>query len=181
AINMKLFEDAYEAAAYTLPNNNILNIISKATKKRYKPLVLEMFQTQKKIRFRYDEPGLSFLYMNGVLDVEKDHAGKSYAKFFSPFVQNKLFNYFAYELFDYVGKLHDPFDEMEDAITDKVINIINIIKRYRSYLLKNKKWIFEKAPRRTDMRVYEAVFHFNLYKDPDTGVIVMPIFVETGE
>jgi hypothetical protein len=162
-IDMKLFDEAYEAAAYTLPNNNILNIISKAKQRPYKEKVLELFQTKEKIRFRYDEPRLNFLYMNGVIDFETEKAGKSYAKFPSPFVQKRLFNYFAYEIFDYMGSLYDPFDEMEDAVTDNDINIRNIIKRYRIHLKKNKKWIFEKAPRRSDMRVYEAVFHFNLY------------------
>ncbi|VEN73221.1 conserved hypothetical protein [Candidatus Desulfarcum epimagneticum] len=33
----------------------------------------------------------------------------------------------------------------------------------RKYLVKNRDWIFSDAPRRSDLRVYEAVFHFNLY------------------
>jgi hypothetical protein len=38
-----------------------------------------------------------------------------------------------------------------------------LLKLYQNYLDKNKKWMFKQAPRRSDMRVFEAVFHFNLY------------------
>ena len=35
---------------------------------------------------------------------------------------------------------------------------------YRQYLAKNRDWLLKDAPRRkTDLRIYEAVFHFNLY------------------
>ena len=77
--------------------------------------------------------------------------------------QKRLFSYFAREIYRTIGKLYDPLDDMEDAITDTDITIRNIIKRYRTYLIENKHWIFTNAPRKTDMRIYEAVFHFNLY------------------
>ena len=33
----------------------------------------------------------------------------------------------------------------------------------QQYLKKNSQWLFKDAPRRDDMRIREAVFHFNLY------------------
>ncbi len=35
--------------------------------------------------------------------------------------------------------------------------------RYEAYLRANRHWLFKEAPRRADMRLYEAVYHFNLY------------------
>ena len=62
------FEIAYAAATQELPNNNILNIISKARQEPYKSFILELFQTREKIEFRYEDPVINFLYMNGVVD-----------------------------------------------------------------------------------------------------------------
>jgi hypothetical protein len=42
-ITMALFEGVYAAALNLLPNNNILNLISKAKQEPYKPYVLEIF------------------------------------------------------------------------------------------------------------------------------------------
>jgi hypothetical protein len=162
-IDMKLFEDAYLTATSLLPNNNILNIISKAKQEPYKHTVLNLFGTKEKITFTYDKINLNFLYMNGVIDVEKTADKKFYAKFSCPFVQKRLFNYFSDDIFDLIDDLYDPFADLDKAITEKALNIRNIMKLYRKYLIKNKDWILEHAPRRSDMRIYEAVFHFNIY------------------
>ena len=165
-INTELFEEAYRAATYLLPNNNILNIISKAKQEPYKQTILDLFGTKQKMLFAYDKPNLNFLYMNGVIDVHKENKKedkKLYTKFPCPFVQKRLFNYFSNELFEYVGELYDPLEDMEDAISENNLSIKNIIKRYRTYLIKNKNWILKSAPKRSDLRIYEAVFHFNLY------------------
>ncbi len=162
-IDMELFEEAWLAAISLLPNNNILNIISKAKQKPYKDTVLELFGTVKKMIFEYDDPHLNFLYMNGVIDIEKGEDRKIYAKFPSPFVQKRLFNYFARELYKHMGKIYDPLDNFEDTITEKNLNIKNLVKRYDKYLAENSGFIIGNAPRRSDMRIYEAVFHFNLY------------------
>ena len=163
-IDMEFFEEAYLVATCLLPNNNILNIISKAKQEPYKQTVLELFGTKKKLAFTYDKTNLNFLYMNGVIDIEKTKDKKIYAKFSCPFVQKRLFNYFADDIFDLIDDLYDPFKDMENAINKDRLNIRNIMNLYRKYLLKNRNWILEHAPRRSDMRIYEAVFHFNLYK-----------------
>jgi len=162
-IDMRLFGKAYAAATQILPNNNVLNIISKAKQETYKELVLNMFQTDEKIFFKYDNPGHNFLYMNGVVDREVREDEKYYLKFPCPFIQKRLFNYFADEISKHSGKLYEPFEDIDDAITEDSLNIRNIMKLYQTYLMKNRDWILENAPVRSDMRIYEAVFHFNLY------------------
>ena len=162
-VDMKLFRKAYAAATQILPNNNILNIISKARQEPYKQIVLDMFRTDEKVDFKYDDPWHNFLYMNGVVDRESVGDKEYYLKFPCPFVQKRLFNYFANEISKNLGRLYDPFEDLDDAITKHSLNIRNIIKRYRTYLIKNRDWALKNAPRRSDMRIYEAVFHFNLY------------------
>jgi len=162
-ITLRDFEIAYAAATDELPNNNILNIISKARQEPYKQLVLELFRTNNKIPFRYDDPVTNFLYMNGVIGREIIGETKRYIKFPSPFAQKRLFNYFANELFRIVGQLYDPFDDLSDTITADSLNVRNLLRRYEAYLRQNKDWLLKDAPRRKDLRIYEAVYHFNLY------------------
>jgi len=164
-ITMGDFDAIYSTAIDALPNNNIINIISKAKLPEYKPLVLELFRSEAKLFFRYDDPETNFLYMNGVVDQEVDPEDqKRYLKFPSPFVQKRLFNYFAHELFWMQGRLTDPFDDLDDAITETEIFVPNLLRRYETYVQKNRSWLFEKAPRRLgDERIYEAVYHFSLY------------------
>ncbi len=162
-IDMELFKEAYAAASQILPNNNILNIISKAKQEPYKETLLNMFKTDEKLLFNYDDVNFNFLYMNGVIDREKGEDKKNYVKFPCPFVHKKLFNYFAREISGYVGELYEPFEDLDDTINDERIDVRNIMKRYRTYLVKNRWWLLKDAPRRSDMKIYEAVFHFNLY------------------
>ena len=37
------------------------------------------------------------------------------------------------------------------------------MKRYERHLRENKAWLLKDAPRRGDLRIYEAVYHFHLY------------------
>lgn len=162
-MTLRDFEIAYAAATYALPNNNILNIISKAKQEPYKEFIFQMFQTDEKIEFRFDNRNINALYMNGVVDKEVVDHTKYYVKFSSPFVQKRLFNYFSDELFNYMGKLTEPFVNLDNVITETHLNIPNLMRLYQEYLKKNREWLFKSVPRRTDMRIYEAVFHFNLY------------------
>ena len=162
-INMRDFEIVYAAATYALPNNNILNIISKAKEKDNKLMIFEMFQTDQKLKFRYDDSTINDLYMNGIADKEIVDGTDYYIRFSCPFVQKRLFNYFSNELFHYMGKLVAPFDPLEDTITEEKLDTVNLVRRYETYLLKNKDWLLKGAPRRKDMRIFEALYHFNLY------------------
>jgi len=161
-ITMSQFEDMYGAALAILPNNNILNIVSKAKQEPYKEVVLELFKTEEKSLFRYDDSIVNFLYMNGVVDWEKEGTNY-YLKFPCPFVQKRLFNYFAQDLFHYMGKIHYGLEDMSAIITETSLNIPNLLRRYEQYLQKNRTWLLKDAPRRHDLRLYEAVYHFNFY------------------
>jgi hypothetical protein len=162
-IGMAVFDEAYGAASYVLPNNNILNIISKARQEPYKDYVLEMFRTDEPVAFKYDDPILNYLYLNGVIDWERESPGKYLLRFPCPFVQKRLFSHFAGELFRETGRLYDPFDDLSDTITDDRLDVKNLLRRYERYLQLNRSWLLKDAPRRADLRIYEAVYHFNLY------------------
>ncbi|MDM8517381.1 AAA-like domain-containing protein [Desulfobacterales bacterium HSG16] len=161
-VTMTHFEGMFKMAVNALPNNNILNIISKAKQKPYRNAVLDLFKTDQKTEFAFDDSILNFLFTNGVIDTEKVK-DNLYVKFSSPFVQKRLFNYFSRELFGYVGKIVEPFENLEDTITKEYLNIPNLMKRYQKYLKTNRDWLLKDAPRRKDMRIFEAVYHFNLY------------------
>ncbi len=181
-IGMINFEESYAAATHILPNNNILNIISKVKKSPYDEWVLELFKTGDKIEFKFDDENINYLYMNGVINEEKVGLKEYYVKFSCPFVQNRIFNYFSHKLFSHLGLLLHPLDGMEDAINDDSLNIPNIVKRYKTYLAKNREMLFKDMPRRkTDLKIYEAVYHFNLYRYvydllKTKGVDVIPQF-----
>jgi hypothetical protein len=163
SIMMTHFEDVYAAALDLLPNNNILNIISKAKQEHYKSFVLELFQTETKIKFTYHDPIVNFLYMNGVVSIEKVSPSENYVKFPCPYIQKQLFNYFSQELYPRIGHLYDPFEDLTNTITENSLNIPNLLLRYEQYLQVNREQVLKNAPRRDDLRVYEAVFHFHLY------------------
>jgi hypothetical protein len=162
-IGMKEFEKVYGAATDILPNNNILNIISKAKKEPGKTFVLKMFQTDEKLKFRFDDSSINALYMNGVVNKEEADDNRYYVRFSCPFVQKRLFNYFSGEIFDEMGQLVEPFTRLDHIVTPTHLDIRGLMGLYQKYLDKNKSWLFKDVPRRSDLRVYEAVFHFNLY------------------
>jgi hypothetical protein len=162
-ITMTNFEEVYAAATYTLPSNNILNIISKVKDSPYREWVLDLFKTDEKVYFRFDDRETNYLYMNGVIDLEKVGLTDYYVRFSSPFVQKRLFNYFSGELFDYLGRLVEPFEKLDNVIDESGLNVRNLMRCYSRYLAKNRDWLLRDAPRRKDLRVFEAVYHFNLY------------------
>lgn len=157
------FETVYMAATTALPNNNILNLISKARKESNKAVLLEMFKTERKLPFTFDEPAVNDLYMNGIADKELIPGEGYFIRFSCPLVQKRLFNYFSGTLFRQVGQLVEPFQNLDHVITEKSLHIPQLLKLYETYLEKNKGWLFKEVPRRSDLRVYEAVFHFNLF------------------
>ncbi|MCP4404943.1 MAG: hypothetical protein GY801_47535, partial [bacterium] len=161
-IDMKLFEYVFMWATRGLPSNNIFNIISKARQLPYKQTVLELFRTEEKIEFDFDKRDLNFLYMNGVIDIEATQ-DNLYVKFPSPMVQKRLFSYFSHELFEYMGKLFEPFADLSDTLTEQELMLKGLLGHYQKYLQINKEWLFKQAPRRADLRIYEAIYHFNLY------------------
>jgi hypothetical protein len=163
-ITMALFEDVYAAALDLLPNNNIINLISKAKQEPYKSFVLDLFQTEKKIKFTYHDSIINFLYMNGVVETDQVSLRENYVKFSSPYIQKQLFNYFARELYPEMNRLYSQFEDLSDTITDKSINIQRLIQRYEKHLQANREKVLKDVPRRkTDLRIFEAIFQFHFY------------------
>lgn len=164
AITLEHFEQAYTAAIQILPNNNVLNIVSKAKQEPFRAIVLELFRTGSKISFSYDDPDLNYLYLNGVIDYEHVDGLGYFAKFPSPLIQKRLFSYFAKEFVPRLDQLYESFDDISDTITAQRLILHRLLQRYERYLQQHSTQLFKDAPRRaTDFRVYEAVYHFNLY------------------
>lgn len=164
-ITMDNFIEVYAAATHILPNNNILNLISKVNKPPYDDIVLEFFKTNEIITFNFDNKYINYLYMNGVITEEQVKPNEYYLKFSCPFVQKRIFNYFSNQFFSYLGQLIHPLDTMKDAIDEEALYIPYIIQRYQAYLKKNHEVFFKNVPRRkTDLKIYEAIYHFNLYR-----------------
>jgi len=162
-ITMTEFEIVLTSALYVLPNNNIMNLISKAKEKKNKTILLQMFQTDEKIKFKFDNKTMNSLYMNGLVEPDLEDRKEYYMKFPSPFVQRRLFNYFSDEYFEDLGAFFDGFTNLDNMITPTDLDIVELLMLYQRYLDKNKNWLFKKAPRRSDHRLFEAIFHFNFY------------------
>ncbi|MCP4136556.1 MAG: hypothetical protein GY754_36640 [bacterium] len=162
-ISIDAFNRVYYQAGNVLPNNNILNILSKTKQLPYKEVALELFRTGEKIEFKFEKEELNFLYMNGVIDLEQS-GSRTFVRFASPFVQKKIFNRFSDEIFEYMGKLFEPLEDLSPVISDSGLDIIKLVRRYQDYLIRNKDWLLKDAPRRKDLRIFEAVYHFNLYR-----------------
>lgn len=146
-----------------LPNNNVLNIISKARMKPYDQQILQLFKTDKPLKFSFDNRNLNFLYMNGAITIGEE-ADNLYAKFASPFVQKRLFNYFTDELFPDPDNLYELFTDLSTIITDTHLDVGELARLYENYIQQNSGWLFKNAPTRaTDGRIFEAVYHFNFF------------------
>ena len=83
-MTMTTFKEAYGAATHILPNNNILNLISKVNKPPYDDIVMELFKTGEKIEFNFNDKELNYLYMNGVINQDKEGLDRYFVKFASP-------------------------------------------------------------------------------------------------
>lgn len=162
-ITFEHFSFVYNAALSILPNNNITNLISKAQQEPYKSIVLSMFKTNGKIPFEFEDPSFNFLYMNGILTFEWNQ-NQFFAKFPNQFVQEKLFRRFSKDSFFHMENLLiDPFLNIDNIIKNNKLNIIMILEIYKNYFHKNKDLILKNAPRRSDLRIFEATYHFHIF------------------
>ncbi len=140
-----------------------MNLISKANKEPYKQLVFEIFNTVEPMEFKFADKRINYLYMNGIIEPQEAGKTRHYIRFAGPFVQNQLFSYFSHEMFQYMGRLVEPFLNLDKVIGPTHLDIRELLKLYQQYLDKNRDWLLKDVPRRSDLRVFEAVFHFNLY------------------
>ena len=163
SITMKDFDAAYADAVDALPNANVQHLIGKVREAPYRDVVLDFFQTGERRPFHFDEPHVNFLYLNGVIDREQAADGRQYVKFSCPFVQKRVFNYFSSTLAGYTGSVFTGFEDLSDTITDDGLDVRRLLQRFERHLRANRGWLLKDAPRRRDLRVFEAVHHFVLY------------------
>lgn len=163
AITIGDFRLVYQMAMNVLPNNTIINLVSKARISPYKDIIINLFKTDEPLEFRFDHDAINYLYMNGIIEPGLGPGSLSYVRFASPFIQKRLFNYFSHHFFDELGQLVGIFYTVPQFVFPGRLDIPVILQLYQTYLDKNKSWLFKNAPRRSDLRIYEAVFHFNLY------------------
>jgi hypothetical protein len=169
-IDVRTWDDVYEAALHKEWNNTILNLIKKA-RGPYLSYVLELFE-KSDMPFSIHAEWCNYLYLNGIVreKIVPDPAGrKTYVcRFSSPFVQTCLFHALTHDL---VGDRFpilplEPLDDLSDVFDKPDPDLPALLKRYHQYLDRLKErgidpW--KKQPRRTDLHLTEAVGHFHLY------------------
>lgn len=127
-LTLKVFNTVFTDALDVLPNNTILIMVSKARQEPHKSLVLELFRIQSRPYFKLDDPRINYLYMNGVVDREKEN-GQNYLRFSCPFVQKRLFGHFPRKLLPYLGTLFEPFEDVRHILTDTDLDVTALIRR----------------------------------------------------
>jgi len=169
-IDMDVWEDVYLNAVHVEWNNTVLNLIKKA-KGRYLEQVLDIFN-HSDIEFSLDVDWCSYLYLNGIIDVDtvKDELGKKHkvCRFSNPFIQKRLYNALTNE---FLGRKVPIYalrigDDLSDVFEEDDPNLPALIDRYRDYLkrLKEKNISpFKEQTKRTDLNIYESGGHFHLY------------------
>jgi len=160
----------YRAACQVEWNNTVLNLIKKA-KAEYQPRVLELFATSD-MAFTLDDEWCSYLYMNGIIDAEHTTDGKGedvyICRFSSPFIQERLYSALTLHL---VGDRTpilalEILDDLADVFAGEALDLPALLERYKAYLTRlAAKGIdpWQQQPRRSDLRLTEAVGHFHLY------------------
>ncbi len=167
-IKMINWKYAY-AKVNSLPSTHLSNLISKVNEtEESKELVINLFQTKKKHPFVFRKPLHNYLHLNGIIKPEEgiDEKGEpiDYIKFTCQFIHRQLFEYFVDDYVNFDGKLlTDPFIELDHIFGDDYIVIDEVVKIYQEYIDVNKENLFKDASRRKDLRIFEAVYHFDIY------------------
>jgi hypothetical protein len=165
-----VWEDVYRIALTREWNNTVLNLVKKA-RGEYQPRVVELFG-RSDLPFRLDADWCNYLYLNGILDYETvaDERGTKtdVCRFSSPFIQERLYNAL---IDDLVGDrlpilALEPLDDLADVFDGDALDLPALLQRYRAYLARlTARGIdpWKEQPRRSDLRLTEAVGHFHLY------------------
>ena len=170
SIDLRVWRRVYRAACQVEWNNTVLNLIKKA-KTDCQPRVLELFSTSDMV-FTLDEEWCNYLYMNGIIDAERttDEKGEEVyiCRFSSPFIQERLYNALTAHL---VGNRTpilalEILDDLADVFAGETLDLAALLERYQAYLTRLEArgidpW--KEQPRRSDLRLTEAVGHFHLY------------------
>ena len=169
-IDSAVWEDVYRMALYREWNNTVLNIVKKA-KGEYRDHVLELF-ARSDVEFKLDAEWCNFLYLNGIIDgdtvTDDDGRKAETCRFSSPFIQERLYNALTDDL---VGDRTpilalEILDDLADVFAGETLDLPALLERYKAYLTRlEAKGIdpWKEQPRRSDLRLTEAVGHFHLY------------------
>ncbi len=163
-ITIEHWNTIYAKSLHIIPNNSIINIVSKGMAEEYRQTVLNLFKTSQKMIFEFEDPHINYLYMNGVIDYEETD-GTAYVRFPGQFVQEKLFRRFARELdaATDINLLSTPFTDLTQIVNEREICLPRLLSLFQDYYDINRNYLLKHAQRRMDMRVTEAVYHFQLY------------------
>ncbi|MFP4309627.1 MAG: hypothetical protein ACLFRG_20375 [Desulfococcaceae bacterium] len=160
----------YSRALHSEWNNTVLNLVKKV-RARYQEHVLALFG-RSDVPFRLDVDWCAYLYLNGVIDKELAPANHGdfmeVCRFSCPFIQERLYHALTYDLIgDGLPILPlDPLDDLENVFSGPDLDIPALLNRYKDYLARLKTagidpW--KDQPRRSDLRLTEAVGHFHLF------------------
>ena len=170
ALDRRTWIEAYRAACQIEWNNTVLNLVKKA-KGEYSDRVMALFGADD-VPFGLDEDWCSYLYLNGIIDAQRtvDSQGEPgfVCRFSCPFIQERLYTAFGRELVgDRLPILAvEPLDDLADVFGADALNLPALLDRYKGYLARlAAKGIdpWRDQPRRSDLRLTEAVAHFHLY------------------
>jgi len=169
-IGRSAWGETYQAACQIEWNNTVLNLVKKA-KGEHRDRVVALFASED-IPFSLDEDWCNYLYLNGIIDTQRtvDSQGKPtfVCRFSCPFIQERLFAAFGRELVDDRPPILaiEPLDDLADVFGSDELNLPALLDRYKAYLARlAAKDIdpWRDQPRRSDLRLTEAVAHFHLY------------------
>jgi hypothetical protein len=160
----------YSRALHSEWNNTVLNLVKKV-RAGYQEHVLALFG-RSDVPFRLDADWCAYLYLNGVIDKEMVPANQAdfmeVCRFSCPFIQERLYHALTYDLIgDGLPILPlDPLDDLGDVFSGPDLDIPALLNRYQEYLARLKAtgidpW--KDQPRRSDLRLTEAVGHFHLF------------------
>jgi len=170
SIDSEAWADVYRMALYREWNNTVLNIVKKA-RGDYQAHVLELF-ARSDVEFKLDADWCNFLYLNGIIDGDTatDEGGMKteICRFSSPFIQERLYNALTDDLVgDRMPILAlEILDDLADVFAGEALDLPALLERYKAYLTRlEAKGIdpWKEQPRRSDLRLTEAVGHFHLY------------------
>ncbi len=169
-IDPTAWKEVYRRALTVEWNNTVLNLVTKA-RGPYRDRILALF-TRSDIHFSLDAPWCGFAYLNGIIDyrteTRPDGENAEVCCFANPFIQQRIH---AALTTDLVGDrmpdlvLH-PLDDLSDVLDGPDLDLEALLRRYTDYLKRLKAagidpW--KDQPRRSDLRLTEAVSHFHLY------------------
>ncbi len=172
SIGYDTWEYVWNAAYSVLPNNNLINLITKAREEEYLPFLATLF-SKADIPFVFHDPLHNYLYMHGIIepDIIHDENGKptTRCRFASPFIQHCLYAALSRELVHIPRHILvlDILDEMTDVFAGPTLDLPALLGRYKGYLQRLRDagvnpWK-EQPRRQTDSHLTEAVGHFHLY------------------